>query len=64
MNGLLYRYVLTVIDVFSSFLWFRPLESKSKRVIASELEYIYMEHRSPGIIHDQESLENTLRSHE
>ena len=50
MNGHLYRYVLTVIDVFSRFLWFRPLESKSSQVIASELESIYMEHGSPEII--------------
>ena len=50
MNGHLYRYVLTVIDVFSRFLWLRPLESKSSQVIASELESIYMEHGSPEII--------------
>ena len=50
MNGHLNRYVLTVIDVFSRFLWLRPLESKSSQVIASELESIYMEHGSPEII--------------
>ncbi|XP_022806163.1 KRAB-A domain-containing protein 2-like [Stylophora pistillata] len=50
MNGNLYRYVLTVIDVFSRFLWLRPPESKSSRVIANELECVYMEHGSPEII--------------
>ena len=44
------RYVLLVIDVFSHFLWLRPLESKSSQVIAIELECIYMEYGSPEII--------------
>ena len=70
MNGHLYRYVIPVIDVFSRFLLLRPLESKSSQLIASELEYIYMEHGSPEIIQcDQrgefkKSHENTLRCHE
>ena len=50
MNGQLWRYVLLVIDVFSHFLWLRPLESKSSQVIAIELECIYMEYGSPEII--------------
>lgn len=50
MNGHLWRYVLLVIDVFSHFLWLRPLESKSSQVIAIELECIYMEYGSPEII--------------
>ena len=50
MNGYLCRYVLLVIDVFSRFLWLRPLESKSSQVIANELVCIYMEYGSPEII--------------
>ena len=50
MNGHLWRYVLLVIDVFSHFLWLRPLESKSNQIIAIELECIYMEYGSPEII--------------
>ena len=50
MNGHLYRYVVTMIDVFRRFLWLRLLESKSSQFIASELESIYMEHGSPEII--------------
>ena len=50
MNGHLYKYVLTVIDAFSRFLWLRSLENKSSQVIASELDSIYMEHGSPEII--------------
>ena len=49
-NGHFYRYVLTVIDAFSRFLWLRPLESKSSQVITSESESIYIEHGSPEII--------------
>ena len=49
-NGHFYRYVLTVIDTFSRFLWLRPLESKSSQVITSESESIYMEHGSPDTI--------------
>ena len=50
MNGHLWRYVLLVIDVFSYFLWLRPLESKSSQVIAIKLECIYIEYGSPEII--------------
>ena len=49
-NGHFYRYVLTVIDAFSRFLWLRPLESKSSQIITSVSESIYMEHGSPDII--------------
>ena len=39
-----------MIDVFSYFLWLRPLESKSSQVIAIKLECIYIEYGSPEII--------------
>ena len=43
LNGQLYRYVLTVIDIFSRFVWLRPLKSKSSKEVAKELESIYVE---------------------
>ena len=46
----LYRYVLSVIDVFSRFVWLRPLSGKNSKCIASELEKIYLEHGPPSII--------------
>lgn len=49
-NGHLYRYVLTAIDIFSRFVWLRPLTSKSSKVVAKKLEGIYMEHGAPRII--------------
>jgi len=50
MNGKLYRYVLTVIDVSSRFVWLRPLTNKSSKDVAKELESIYMEHGAPRIV--------------
>ena len=50
LNGQLYRYVLTVIDIFSRFVWLRPLKSKSSKEVAKELESIYVEHGAPRII--------------
>ena len=37
LNGQLYRYVLTVIDIFSRFVWLRPLKSKSIKEVAKKL---------------------------
>ena len=50
LNGQLYRYVLTVIDIFRRFVWLRPLKSKSSKEVAKELERIYVEHGAPRII--------------
>ena len=50
LNGQLYRYVLTVIDIFSRFVWLPPLKSKSSKEVAKELESIYVEHGAPRII--------------
>ena len=63
MNGHFYRCVLTVVDVFSRFLWLRPFQRKSSQVIASELECIYMENGSPEIIQcdPRGEFKNTLK---
>lgn len=50
LNGQLYTYVLTVIDIFSRFVWLCPLKSKSSKEVAKELESIYVEHGAPHII--------------
>ena len=42
--------MLTAIDIFSRFVWLRPLTSKSSKVVAKKLEGIYMEHGAPRII--------------
>ena len=55
MNGKLYRYVLTVIDVFSRFVWLRPLTNKFSKDVAKELERIYMEHGAPRIVQSDQA---------
>ena len=40
-NGISYRYVLSVMDVFSRFVWLRDLSDKCSKAIASELKSIY-----------------------
>ena len=42
-NGLSYRYVLSVINVFSRFVWLRPINKKMSKNIADELRGIYLE---------------------
>lgn len=39
----IYKYILTVPDVFSRYVWLKPLKGKSSRVIAQHLADIYME---------------------
>ena len=41
------RCVLAVVDVFSWFVWLRPLEGKNSEEIAKELTAIYQEHGPP-----------------
>jgi len=45
-----YSYVLVVIDVFSRYLWLRPLKDKKGRSVAREMEYIFLEGRAPDRI--------------
>ena len=50
-----YKYVLTVQDVFSRYVWLKPLKGKSSHEIARHLQDIYMEHGPPKVLqHDQE----------
>lgn len=46
-NGVSYRYVLSVMDVFSRFVWLRPVSVKSSKNIADELRILYLEHGPP-----------------
>ena len=49
-GGIVYRYILTLQDVFSRFLWLRPLSRKKSTVIAHELMKVYREHGPPKIL--------------
>lgn len=50
LHGVTYRYVLSVIDVFSRFIWLRPIDKKFSETIAKELQSIYLEHGYPRVI--------------
>ena len=53
-RGRHYRYILTVMDVFSRYLWMRPLSTKRSTEIAQHLTAIYMEHGPPRVVqHDR-----------
>ena len=53
-GGKIYRYVLSVMDVFSRYLWLKPLISKESSEVARALLNIYIEHGPPTIIqHDR-----------
>ena len=56
-KGAKYRYVLSVLDVFSTFVWLRPLEKKTSRSVANELRNIYLEHGPPLVIQSDQGSE-------
>ena len=45
------------MDIFSRFIWLRPLRCKSSKVVAKQLEGIYMEHGAPSIIQSDQGKE-------
>ena len=46
-QGRKYRYVLSILDVFSRYHWLAPLTSKHATKVAIELKKIYDVHRTP-----------------
>ena len=56
-QGIVYRYVLSVMDVFSRFIWLRPLKSKHSKEIASELKSIYMAFGPPLFLQSDQGSE-------
>lgn len=49
-KGKVYKYILTVQDIFSRYLWLRPLERKTSMHIARELRDLYTEIGPPRLI--------------
>ena len=45
-----YRYVLVVLDVFSRFIFLRPLQSKSSTEVATHVIQIFSDVGPPGIV--------------
>ncbi|KAK2547608.1 Gag-Pro-Pol polyprotein [Acropora cervicornis] len=53
-KGKVFRYVLSVMDVFSRYHWLVPLQRKRSSHVARELIRIYREHGAPLVLqHDQ-----------
>ena len=46
-DGRVYRYVLSVMDVFSRYCRLRPLEKKASHHVSQALKAIYAEHGPP-----------------
>ena len=44
------RYILSLMDIFSRFLWLRPLQRKTSKNVAVALDVIYTEHGPPDIL--------------
>ena len=56
-NGISYRYVLSVMDVFSRFVWLRALSDKCSKAICNELKIFYLEHGPPLVIQSDQGRE-------
>ena len=50
IDGDTYKYIMSVIDIFSRFLFLRPLQTKETNEVAEHLLDIYIEHGPPEIL--------------
>lgn len=57
IDGKTYKYIMSVIDVFSRFVFLRPLESKESSEVAENLLDIYNEHGAPTILQSDQGTE-------
>ena len=46
-KGKTYRYILSLMDLFSRFHWLAPLERKKSSLVKKELQRIYSVHGKP-----------------
>ena len=46
----IYKYIMSVIDIFSRFLFLRPLQTKETSEVAEHFLDIYMEHGPQEIL--------------
>ncbi len=56
-NG--YKYILTVIDVFSKYAWVEPLKTKSGENLVKAFEKILRKGRKPEKLHSDKGTEFT-----
>lgn len=57
VNGVKYVYILSVLDIFSRFLWLIPLMDKESRTVSSELYKLYMSWGPPVILQSDQGSE-------
>ena len=49
-RGESYQYILTVMDIYSRYVFLRPLTNKTSKLVKQEVESIILEHGPPHII--------------
>ena len=50
LNGETFRYILTVHDVFSRYIWLRLLTRKTSKLVADHLSSLYREFGPPRVL--------------
>lgn len=50
LHGKTFRYILTVQDIFSRYIWLRPLTGKESKQVAKELQELYCEVGPPKVL--------------
>lgn len=50
LHGKTFRYILTVQDIFSRYVWLRPLTGKGSKLVAKELQELYCEVGPPKVL--------------
>lgn len=50
LHGRTFQYILTVQDIFSRYIWLRPLTGKGSKQVAKELEELYSEVGPPKVL--------------
>ena len=53
IDGDTYKYIMSVIDIFSRFRFLRPLQTKETSEVAEHLLDIYIEHGPPEILQSE-----------
>ena len=46
-----FKYILTVIDIFSKYTWVKPLKSRTMKEITDVMKYIILQNGAPEILH-------------
>ena len=60
VGGVTYKYIMSVIDTFSRFVFLRPLKSKESAEVAENLRSIYNEHGPPEILQSDQGTDSKV----